>query len=122
GVRGGAAGMVVVGREAGVGVGRGRQAGGRHPAKGPLHTADVLEQTRHGAEVGVATREVRLELAAAMKHKEKVVRQSSNGVSFLMKKNKVDVVNGFGRIAFPGRVSVAGADGAETSYSARNIL
>lgn len=92
------------------------------PTKALLHTADLLEETRHGAEVGVATREVRLELAAAMKHKEKVVRQSSNGVAFLMKKNKVDVVNGFGRIAGPGRVSVAGNDGAETVYVAKNIL
>jgi dihydrolipoamide dehydrogenase len=92
------------------------------PTKALLHTADLLEETRHGAEVGVATREVRLELAAAMKHKEKVVRQSSNGISFLMKKNKVDVVNGFGRIAGPGRVSVAGSDGAETPYTAKYIL
>jgi dihydrolipoyl dehydrogenase len=92
------------------------------PTKALLHTADLLEETRHGAEVGVATREVRLELAAAMKHKEKVVRQSSNGVAFLMKKNKVDVVNGFGRIAGPGRLSVAGSDGAETVYAAKNIL
>jgi len=92
------------------------------PTKALLHTADLLEEARHGAEVGVATREVRLELAAAMKHKEKVVRQSSNGVAFLMKKNRVDVVNGFGRIAAAGRVSVAAADGTETSYAARNIL
>jgi dihydrolipoamide dehydrogenase len=92
------------------------------PTKALLHTADLLEETRHGAEVGVSTREVRLELAAAMKHKEKVVRQSSNGVSFLMKKNKVDVVNGFGRIAGPGRVSVAGSDGVQTTYTAKNIL
>ena len=92
------------------------------PTKALLHTADVLEQTRHGAAVGVATREVRLELAAAMKHKEKVVRQSSNGVAFLLKKNQVDVVNGFGRVAAPGRVSVSASDGAESVYSARNIL
>jgi len=92
------------------------------PTKALLHTADLLEETRHGAEVGVSTREVRLELAAAMKHKEKVVRQSSNGVAFLMKKNRVDVANGFGRIAAAGRISVAASDGAETSYSAKNIL
>jgi len=48
------------------------------PTKALLHTADLLEEARHGAEVGVAAREVKLELAAAMKHKEKVVRQSSN--------------------------------------------
>lgn len=92
------------------------------PTKALLHTADLLEETRHGAEVGVATREVRLELAAAMKHKERVVRQSSNGVAFLMKKNRVDVATGFGRITAPGRLSVAASDGSETSYSARNIL
>src|SRR5262249_47115068 len=46
------------------------------PTKALLHTADLLEAARHGAEVGVATREVRLELAAAMKHKEKVVRRA----------------------------------------------
>ena len=92
------------------------------PTKALLHTADLLEAARHGAEVGVATREVRLELPAAMKHKEKVVRQSSNGVAFLMKKNKIDVVNGFGKIVSAGRVSVAGSDGAETAWSARNIL
>src|SRR5512143_265801 len=80
------------------------------PTKALLHTADLLEETRHGAEVGVSTREVRLEIAAAMKHKEKVVRQSSNGISFLMKKNRVEVVNGFGRIAGAGRISVAAAD------------
>ncbi|HLN57851.1 MAG TPA: dihydrolipoyl dehydrogenase [Thermoanaerobaculia bacterium] len=92
------------------------------PTKALLHTADLLEETRHGAEVGVSTREVRLELAAAMKHKEKVVRQSSNGVAFLMKKNDVKVVSGFGRIAGPGKVSVTGSDGSQTLYAARNIL
>jgi dihydrolipoamide dehydrogenase len=92
------------------------------PTKALLHTADVLEEARHGAEVGVATREVRLDFPAAMKHKEKVVRQSTNGISYLMKKNKVDVVAGFGRIAGPGKVSVAGPDGAETTYSAKNII
>jgi dihydrolipoamide dehydrogenase len=92
------------------------------PTKALLHTADVLEEARHGAEVGVASREVRLDFPAAMKHKEKVVRQSTNGVSYLMKKNKVDVATGFGRIAAPGRISVTGAGGAETTYSAKNIV
>src|ERR1700731_4902824 len=92
------------------------------PTKALLHTADLLEEARHGAEVGVAARGVRLDMPAAMKHKEKVVRQSSNGVAYLMKKNRVEVVNGFGRLAGPGRVSVAGPDGAETVYSAKNVI
>src|ERR1700693_5631233 len=92
------------------------------PTKALLHTADLLEEARHGADVGVAAREVKLELSAAMKHKEKVVRQSSNGVTYLMKKNRVDVANGFGRIAGVGRVGVTPADGAETVFAAKNIV
>src|SRR5580765_1100625 len=92
------------------------------PTKALLHTADVLEEARHGADIGVLAREVRLELAGAQKHKEKVVRQSSNGVAYLMKKNRVDVTPGFGRIAGPGRVAVKAADGSETSFGAKNIL
>jgi len=92
------------------------------PTKALLHTADLLEEARHGGDVGVSAREVRLDLPGAMKHKEKVVRQSSNGIAYLMKKNRVDVVNGFGRVAGVGRVSVVGQDGAETTYAARNIL
>jgi len=92
------------------------------PTKALLHTADLLEAARHGSEVGVAAREVKLDLSGAMKHKEKVVRQSSNGVTYLMKKNRVDVVTGFGRIAGPGKVSVAAADGSETAFSSKNIL
>jgi dihydrolipoamide dehydrogenase len=92
------------------------------PTKALLHTADLLEEARHGADVGVAAREVRLDLPAAMKHKEKVVRQSSNGVSYLMKKNRVDIAQGFGRLAGTGRVTVTGADGGETSYSGKNVM
>jgi len=94
------------------------------PTKALLHTADLLESAKHGAEVGVAAREVRLELSGAMKHKEKVVRQSANGVAYLMKKNRVDVVNGFGRVAGPGKVgvTVTAADGSETAYGSKNIL
>ena len=92
------------------------------PTKALLHTADLLEEARHGAEVGVSAREVRLDMPAAMKHKEKVVRQSTNGVSYLMKKNRVDVVNGFGRLAGPGRVVVVGADGAETAFTGKNVI
>jgi dihydrolipoamide dehydrogenase len=57
-----------------------------------------------------------------MKHKEKIVRQSTNGITYLMKKNRVDVVNGFGRLAGGGRISVAGPDGAETAYAVKNVI
>jgi dihydrolipoamide dehydrogenase len=92
------------------------------PTKALLHTADLLEEARHGADVGVAAREVKLEMAGAQKHKDRVVRQSSSGVSYLMKKNRVDVTPGFGRIAGPGRVAVKAPDGSEATFAAKNIL
>lgn len=92
------------------------------PTKALLHTADLLEEARHGADVGVTAREVKLEMTGAQKHKEKVVRQSSNGVSYLMKKNRIDVTTGFGRIAGPGQVAVKAADGSEATFAAKHIL
>src|ERR1700682_3193111 len=92
------------------------------PTKALLHTADLLEEARHGADVGVVAREVKLEMAGAQKHKDRVVRQSSSGVSYLMKKNRVDVTTGFGRIAGPGRVAVKAPDGSEATFAAKNIL
>lgn len=92
------------------------------PTKALLHSADLLEETRHGADVGVLAREVRLDLAAAMKHKAKVVRQSSNGIAYLMKKNKVEVVPGFGSLAAAGQVLVVNGSGGETKLSAKNVL
>src|SRR6202165_4085333 len=92
------------------------------PTKALLHTADLLEEARHGADVGVTVREVKLEMAGAQKHKDRVVRQSSSGVSYLMKKNRVDVTTGFGRIAGPGRVAVKAPDGSGATFSGQDIL
>jgi len=91
------------------------------PTKALLHAADVLEEARHGADVGVVARDLRFELASAMKHKAKVVRQSSNGVAYLMKKNKVDVHTGFGSLRDPHTVVVAGSAG-ETTLSAKFVI
>lgn len=92
------------------------------PTKALLHSADVLEEARHGAEIGVVAKEVHLDLSAAMKHKAKVVRQSTNGIAYLMKKNRVDVVFGFGSLKSDRAVSVVDAAGNESVISAKNIV
>ncbi len=91
------------------------------PTKALLHAADVLEEARHGADLGVMAKEIRFELPGAMKHKAKVVRQSSNGIGFLMKKNKIDVHTGFGSLRDPHTVSVAG-EGGEAILSAKFVI
>ncbi len=67
-------------------------------------------------------KEVRLDMAGAMKHKTKVVRQSSNGIAYLMKKNKVDVLTGFGSLKDANTLSVVDASGNETAVGAKFIL
>ena len=55
----------------------------------------------------------KLDLPAMMKHKDVTVAANVNGVAYLFKKNKIDWLEGEGRIAAPGRVAVKGADGKD---------
>jgi dihydrolipoamide dehydrogenase len=91
------------------------------PTKALLHAADLLDEARHGADMGVVTKDLRFELAGAMKHKTRVVRQSSNGIAYLMKKNKIDVHTGFGSLVDAHTVSVAGEAG-ETRLAAKFVV
>ena len=57
-----------------------------------------------------------------LKQKEDAVDGLTKGVEFLMRKNKVDYVKGFGRIAGKGKVEVTGADGAKQTLETKNIV
>ncbi len=82
------------------------------PTKALLHTADLLEEARGGAELGVTCAEPRLDLAKAHQHKSKVVRKNAKGIESLFRKNRVEVVHGRGRLDGARRVVVDG-DGGE---------
>lgn len=82
------------------------------PTKALLYTADLLERVSRAREFGVDVERVALNLAAAQKNKERVVAKMAGGVDFLMRKNKVAVVEGHGRIAGKGRLDVQGEAGA----------
>ncbi len=56
------------------------------------------------------------------KRKDKVVTKNAAGVSYLMKKNKVTVFNGTGRLALPGKVEVTGEDGKAQTINTKNII
>ena len=57
-----------------------------------------------------------------MARKNKVVKDSDNGVQFLFKKNKIAAFNGFGKILKPGSVEVKKDDGSVTTLNAKYIL
>lgn len=86
------------------------------PTKSMLESAEIAEHAMHAEEFGISVGEVKIDLSAVLKRKEKVVSQNAGGVQYLMKKNKVDTHYGFGSLAgtTPGgmrQVKVAGADG-----------
>ena len=92
------------------------------PAKALLHTADLLEEARDGKRFGVVAQQVSLDWGAAMANKDRVVKVSTQGVSFLMKKHKIDTFNGTGRLTGRGAIQVTGEDGKQTSLVAKNVI
>jgi len=77
------------------------------PTKALLQSAALLDQLQHAAAFGVNTEGVSFDYAVAGKRRDQVVNQLYRGVEFLLKKNKVSVVRGRGRLAGAGRVAVA---------------
>ena len=97
------------------------------PSKALLQSSEHFEFTRlHAAEHGVQVDGVRVDLARMMKRKDDVVAANTRGVEFLFKKNKVTWAKGRGtlrpRAGDVHPVEVAGADGATTTYHARNVI
>jgi len=92
------------------------------PTKQLLMSAHVYEQMQHAKEFGVQASEIKLAFADVQKRKDKVVTKNSAGVSYLMKKNKVTVFSGTGKLALPGRVEVTGADGKQETVNTKNII
>jgi dihydrolipoamide dehydrogenase len=92
------------------------------PTKALLHSADLLEEFKEGKRFGVTAQDISFDLAAAMKHKQTVVKQSSDGVGFLFKKHTITVYQGRGSIAGKGQVQVALNEGGEQTLQTRNIL
>ena len=83
------------------------------PSKALLHASEMFEQASHSFQTLGIEAEPRLNLEKMMQHKDSTVASNVNGVGFLFKKNKIDTVIGTGRIAAPGRVEVAPAEGGE---------
>jgi dihydrolipoamide dehydrogenase len=82
------------------------------PAKALLHTAEVYQQARDGAASGVMVKGLELDWAAANQRKQKIVDQLHKGLQFLMKKNKIEVMEGEGVFESPQRMSIKGGAAA----------
>lgn len=92
------------------------------PTKALLHTANLLEDARDAKRFGVVAQEITLDWNAALGHKNQVVKKMTQGVGFLMKKNKIDVYNGTARVTGRGAVQVTDAAGKTITVETKNII
>src|SRR6185436_14704454 len=82
-----------------------------------------FEEAGHGfARMGIGVGTPKLDLAAMMKFKDEGVDGNVKGVDYLLKKNKIDSVQGLGRIVAPDKVEVTAADGKTQTLASKFIV
>ena len=90
------------------------------PTKALLKSAQVYEYLKHSADYGITATGVNHDFGAVIKRSRGVAEKMSKGVQFLLKKNKIDVIMGYGKVQSKGKVEVKAADGTvqivETKY------
>jgi dihydrolipoamide dehydrogenase len=95
------------------------------PTKALLRSAEVYRNFKHAAEFGLSVENVKFDPAAVVKRSRGVAGRMEKGVQFLMKKNKISVIEGEARLekgAAPPKVIVKGKDGKDTSYEAKHVI
>ncbi|WP_395063701.1 dihydrolipoyl dehydrogenase [Flavobacterium sp.] len=92
------------------------------PTKALLKSAQVFDYLKHASDYGLTIKEFDKDFSAVVKRSRDVADGMSKGVQFLMKKNKIDVIDGFGKIKPSKKVDVTSADGKVTEYSADHII
>lgn len=92
------------------------------PTKALLKSANVFDYIRHADDYGIEIKEAKHDFSSVVKRSRGVAEGMSNGVQFLMKKNKIEVIMGDGRLVSPQRVRVKDASGKETEHTAKHII
>lgn len=93
------------------------------PSKALLDSSEHFDMAKqHFAEHGIRVPTVDLDLPAMMGRKDKIVKDLTKGVAYLMRKNKVSVFEGLGTITGQNTVQVTGRDGTKTNVSTKNIV
>ncbi len=92
------------------------------PTKALLKSAQVFEYLKHASDYGLTVDNVDKDFDAVVKRSRSVAEGMSKGVQFLMKKNKIDVINGFGKLKANNKITVTDADGKATDYEAKHIV
>src|ERR1700729_222938 len=93
------------------------------PSKALLYASEMFAEAGHSfAKMGVSVPAPQLDLPSMMNFKQQGIDGNVKGVEFLMKKNKIDVIVGKGKILGTGKVEVTGADGKTQTVDTKNIV
>ena len=92
------------------------------PTKALLKSANVYEYINHADDYGIKVSSHKADFNAVIKRSRDVAEKMSGGVKFLMKKNKIDVIMGTGKIQPGKQIEVTNNEGEKTSYSAKHIV
>lgn len=92
------------------------------PTKALLKSAQVFEYLKHASDYGLTVSSFDKDFTAVVNRSREIAEGMSKGVQFLMKKNKIDVIDGFGKMKPGKKVAVTTADGKVTDYDANHII
>src|SRR6218665_1871210 len=92
------------------------------PTKALLKSAQVYDYAKHAADYGINISNPSADFGGVVKRSRGVADKMSKGVQFLMKKNKIDVVMGAGKLIAPTKLEVTAADGSKQVLEAKNIV
>ena len=92
------------------------------PTKALLKSANVFEYIQHAEDYGIKVKGAEADFSAMVKRSRTVADGMSKGIQFLMKKNKIDILTGSGKIKVGKKVDVTDTEGKVTEYSAENII
>jgi dihydrolipoamide dehydrogenase len=91
------------------------------PTKVFLHHADIYDHFKRAEEFGFEVKDVKINWPAILTRKDKIVKKHAGGIAALFKKNKLETITGWGKIAGPGKVTVE-KDGKTIELETTNIL
>ena len=91
------------------------------PTKALLKSAQVFEYINHAEDYGITVKDAHTDFPAIIKRSRDVADGMSSGIEYLLKKNKVEVIYGFGKVK-PGKKVAVTVDGKSIDYSAKNII
>ncbi len=92
------------------------------PTKALLKSAQVFDYIKHADSYGLKVQGAEVAFSDIIQRSRGVADGMSKGVQFLMRKNKIEVLSGHGKMVGKGKVEVKAADGKTTTYEAKHII